>query len=176
MTFFQEVLVLLSVMKLRGTLAPGEHVIAATRSHVGSLMPALAAGIGAIAAFSFASALYVDSKIFGVIGYALAIFWAWRCIRRALRWIKTCFFITNLRVVIQRGLSTSTRISLPLTVIEGVDVRVSPMRLGQSAHLHLYVQGDAHVLRSVPRGHAFSQTIYSAQSKSMSTYYPPAGY
>lgn len=154
-------------MKLRGTLAPGEEVLIATRSQASALLPALWEGLGAVLAFSFASTISADSSVLAWAGYFLATFFSWKCLRRVVRWGSTGFFLTNSRVVIQRGFGTSSQVSLPLAVIEGVDVRPAALRGADGAHLHLYVQGEVHVLRSVPRGHDFSHEIRGAQNRLM---------
>lgn len=151
-------------MKLRGTLAPGEEVLLATRAHISSLLPAFGYGFFALIAFSFASSISADSKIFGFLGYAIAALGLWQCLKRVLGWVRTSYFLTNYRVVIQRSLRSAAHVSLPLQIIEGIDVKSTALRIAQSAHLNVVVHGEIHPMRCIPQGNDFSREIQNAQS------------
>lgn len=155
---------MVSAMRLNGTLYPQEEVLVATRSHEVFLLPALLFGFAAVVAWSFASAVYPASAVFGLLGYALAIWCTFLSLKRLWRWTSTGFFVTSQRLVIQRATSGRT-VSIPLQGIEGIDARHTAWRAGGAATLSVHAQGGIHVLRQIPRGAQFSLEVQQAQQR-----------
>lgn len=157
-------------MRLRGTLSPGEHVIEACRSHVSSLGKSAAQVLLAVVCASFASAIYGSSHLWGWLGYGLALWAVISAVRALARFARTSFWITNYRVVIQKGWGSAQQVSIPLGVIEGVDVRPTVGRVAQTAHVQVHSQGVVYVLRSIPRGQEFSRCVRQAQSQFLESF------
>lgn len=151
-------------------MATDERVLVATRSHISSLLPALWLSLLAVGISSFASTISADSALLGWAGCALAVLVAWKVLQGVSHWIRTTFWVTNYRVVIQQGFHEGSGVSLPLMQVEGVELKPIMTGMGHSAHLHLRSQGEIFVLRYVPRGHDFSHEIRQAQDR-ISSYY-----
>ncbi|MDO4917122.1 MAG: PH domain-containing protein [Rothia sp. (in: high G+C Gram-positive bacteria)] len=119
----------------------------------------------AVVCASFASAIYGSSHLLGWLGYVLALWAVVSTVRELARFARTSFWITNYRVVIQKGWGSTQQVSIPLGVIEGIDVRQTLGRVTQTAHVQVHSQGVVYVLRYIPRGQEFSWCVRQAQNQ-----------
>lgn len=156
-------------MKVRGPLNDQEYALASTRAHGVRLLPALICLWGAMAAWSFASA--VGSSWVSLPASLLALLFLGRAVLEVWRWCLTSYIVTSQRLIIRRGLSSSQDISLPLEAIEGVSLgRRRFLGALPAAHLTVHSRGLAHLLRDVPDPQRFSYQLRQAQEEHLAAH------
>lgn len=154
-------------MRLRGHLEYNEHLIVGVRSHPVTLIPAASLLLGAAVIASFASSLMPTAAFLAYVSLALALWLAVLVVLKILRWATTSYLLTNLRIVTQAGLFQTHQQSIPLDIVEAVDLKTSRMNIGQQANLVVRFMGKSHLLPGIPQARAFSQQIFKAQQATL---------
>lgn len=158
-------------MKLKGPLKPGEHTLVATRAHGVLLLRPLGYLLGAMAAWSFASALGVGLPWVRYPALILAVWLAWVGVRGIVSWVTTSYLVTTDRLLIQRGLGAGgLDVEVPLSEIEGVRVgRKHLVGAVDAASLVVVARGGQQTLSAVPEPERFSTEIRQAQNLHFTT-------
>lgn len=156
-------------MKIRGTLLPGEHAITATRAHGVLLARPLLYAFGAMAAWSFASALGSGIPWLRYPALVLALYLLWLALRGLVRWWLTSYIVTSHRLILRRGLNPAGDLSIPYQLIEGATVkRMALMGAVDAAQITVRSRGGEHLLAAVPEAARFSHEIRQAQQSLLS--------
>ena len=158
-------------MKLRGYLAENEHLIVGVRAHPVALLPAAGYLLGAAMVASFASSLMPTARYLAYLALAFALWLLVLATVRVLRWARTSYLLTNLRLVIQTGFLQAGQQSIPLQTIEAVHFKTSRLSVGKQADLTVSSLHTSYRLARVPHAGIFSQRIYRAQQEVLQSPY-----
>ncbi|MBM7051362.1 hypothetical protein [Rothia sp. ZJ1223] len=146
-------------MKLRAELFEGEYVIAGTRAHTCTLLPALASLLVAVVSASFASTVYPSAKILGLLVFAGALWALIKSVRAVLEWASHQHFLTNYRVIEMRG---SQLLSVGLPEIHGATVS-SGWRAKICGNLTLHTRSGEYLIQGIGYPQKFSTLVRRAQ-------------